>query len=244
MSGYDFPRLKAYSEDNKNHVSLTEEQLNQFEVFSDLLLETNKITNLTAIRTPDEVELKHFIDSLLGVEVIKKYSDGPFSLIDIGCGPGFPGLPLKLVFPKSEFVLVDSIAKKTNFVQKVIDELDLKQIQVENDRAEFLARTQYREKFDFCTARAVADLAVLLEYCLPFVKLGGYCVLYKSGEYQNELDGAQKAMETLGGALEEVVEMALPFSDASRSMIVIKKVSETPDKYPRKAGKPEKSPIK
>lgn len=244
MDTYQFEKLKAFSENNEYHVTLNDEQLEQFRLLCSFLLERNLDVNLTAIKTPEEVELKHFIDSLTAVDLIKKHSDGNrFSLIDIGCGAGFPGLPLKIEFPNAEFVLVDSISKKTNFVKEAVDLLKLDKIVVENERAEFLARTAYREKFDFCTARAVADMSVLLEFCMPFVKEGGYCIFFKSAEYQNELDSAKTALEILGGEVREVEEFVLPFSTASRSLIAIKKLFPTPDKYPRRAGKIEKDPL-
>lgn len=244
MEQYEFQKLKAYTENKENHVTLNRKQMEQFSALCSLLIEGNKKVNLTAITKPEEIEVKHFIDSLTAVNIIKRHSDGGrFSLIDIGCGAGFPGLPLKIAFPDADFVLVDSVAKKTDFVKEAVQQLSLEKITVEKERAEYLARTQYRESFDFCTARAVAEMSVLLEYCLPFVKVGGYCVFYKSGEYQNELEAAGGALGILGGELREVEEFTLPYSTARRSLIAVKKLAETPDKYPRKAGRPEKSPL-
>jgi len=244
MEMYKLEKLRAFAADKKSHVRLDETQLKQFELLCSLLIEANKTTNLTAITDPEEIEVKHFIDSLMAVNLIKRHSDGEhFSLIDIGCGAGFPGLPLKILFPQAEFVLVDSITKKTDFVKYAIKELHLEKIVVETDRAEFLARTQYRESFAFCTARAVADIPVLLEYCMPFLKIEGYCIFYKSGEYQDELASAANAMNVLGGEQREIEEFTLPYSTASRSLIAVKKLVETPGKYPRKAGKPSKNPL-
>lgn len=244
MSNRKFEKLKAYSDNKENHVVLSSADMEKFEIFSDMLLEKNKNVNLTAIENQSDIEIKHFIDSLTATDLIKDRSDGErFSLIDIGCGAGFPGIPLKIVFPEADFVLVDSVSKKTAFVEEAVKKLKLDKIVVENERAEVLAKTQYRESFDFCTARAVSNIAVLLEYMLPFLKIGGYCILYKSGRYADELEAAKNALDVLGGEIDTIDEFILPYSTAERSLIVIKKVGKTPDKYPRKAGKPEKSPL-
>lgn len=237
-------KLTAYSEDKTNHVIIGEKEKEQFEKLCSFLIEKNQDINLTAITDPAEIETKHFIDSLTAVDIIKKYSDGErFSLIDIGCGAGFPGLPLKIMFPDADFVLVDSVAKKTGFIDEVIYKLGLSRIVTETERAEQLARTQYRGSFDFCTARAVSNISTLLEYCLPFLKIGGHCVLYKSGEYEQEMESATNALEVLGGTIDEIKEFKLPYTNADRSLIVIKKIIETPEKYPRRTGKPEKNPL-
>ena len=241
---YNFEKLRVFSENNLNHAYLSDNQIDQFKELCSLLIEKNKVVNLTAITEPAEIERKHFIDSLMGVNIIKKYANSEeISLIDIGCGAGFPGIPLKIAMPDALFVLTDSISKKIDFVKEVIEVLNLTKISAEAERAEFLARTEYREVFDFAVSRAVAEMPVLLEYCLPFVKVGGHCILYKSSEYQEELSRAEKAIEILGGKVEEVNEFTLPFSTDKRSLIIIKKIKETPAKYPRRVGKAAKSPI-
>lgn len=244
MEKYDFRRLREFAENTENHVKIGQKEAEQFEMLYSLLVEQNQIHNLTSIVDPREVETKHFIDSLMAASDIKKRCPKEeFSLIDIGCGAGFPGLPLKIVFPEAEFVLVDSVGKKVDFVNKTAEGLGLQDIVAMAERAEVLARTEYREKFDFCTARAVANLPVLIEYCLPFVKVGGYAILFKSGDYQEELVLAQNAIKMLGGGESEVREFTLPYTLLKRSLIIIKKESPTPEKYPRRIGKAAKSPL-
>jgi len=241
---YNFDKLAAFAKNKEHHANIDLDKFEKFKKFYDLLVEKNSETNLTNIVLLEEVETKHFIDSLVSIDLIKKYTDGiNFSLIDIGCGAGFPGIPLKIYFDKAEFVLVDSIAKKIEFVNESIEVLELQNITTETERAEFLARTQYREHFDICTARAVASAPVLLEYCLPFLSLGGHCILYKSGSYEEEMDSAALALDILGGQVKEILEFTLPFTNAQRSLIVIEKIKATPDKYPRRPGKASKSPI-
>ena len=244
MNNYNFKRLQEFASNPDNCVQMGEDEQKKFELLCSLLLEKNKMYNLTSITDPKEVETKHFIDSLMAVPDIKKLSSGTsFSLIDIGCGAGFPGLPLKIVFPEAEFVMVDSVGKKVEFVSETAKALGLEKLSAESERAEVLARTKYRENFDFVTARAVANLPVLLEYCLPFLKVGGHAILFKSGEYQEELLLAQKAIETLGGGETQVREFELPYTMAKRSLIIIKKERPTPEKYPRRVGKASKSPL-
>ncbi len=241
---YSFEKLISYAQKKEKHANLDADKLEKFKKLCSLLTEQNRKKNLTAITEPEEIEVKHFIDSLEAIDLIKKYTDGrTFSLIDIGCGAGFPGLPLKIYFEDAEFVLVDSVAKKIEFVNEAIEELGLKNIATETERAEYLGHTQYREHFDICTSRAVAQMPVLLEYCLPFLTTGGHCLFYKSGTYENELDSARKALEVLGGEVKEVLEFNLPLDNAARSLIVIEKTKATPEKYPRRPGKASKSPI-
>lgn len=244
MNGYDFNRLREFADNPENCVQIGQKETEQFEMLCSMLIETNKTHNLTSIVDPKEVETKHFIDSLMAASDIKKRcASDEFSLIDVGCGAGFPGLPLKIVFPEAEFVMIDSVGKKIDFVNAAAKELGLQNIIAMAERAEVLARTEYREKFDFCTARAVANLPVLIEYCLPFVKVGGYAILFKSGEYQEELVLAQNAIKTIGGGEPEVREFNLPYTLVKRSLIIIKKEMPTPEKYPRRTGKAAKSPL-
>ena len=235
----NFKRLKEFSD--KNNIGLTDEQIHGLEEFAEILIEKNKVMNLTAITDPDEVEIKHMVDSLEGVNLIKELGPVDFKLLDVGCGAGFPGIPLSIAFPQNDITLLDSLNKRINFVNDTLDQLGLSAAHGIAARAEDFKE---REKFDFCTSRAVARMNVLLEYSLPFVKIGGHCLLYKSGEYKEELKEASKALAELGGEFVKAECVELPYGGGSRTIVVIKKVSSTPDKYPRRAGKPTKSPIK
>ena len=238
----DLSRLEAFARENK--IELSDSQAAQFARFGEMVLETNKQMNLTAITDESEMEAKHFIDSLESAPYIKELAGDDFSLVDLGTGAGFPGIPLKIAFPEAQFVLLDSLNKRIEFVNQVISELGLANTRAIAARAEEFARTEYRESFDFCVSRAVANMSVLLEYCLPLVKLGGYCILYKSGDFRSELDEAAAAINVLGGEEADIKTFSLPDSEISRSLIFIKKIKATPDKYPRRPGKPSKSPIK
>ena len=240
-------RVKSYCE--HNNIPVSEKQLSQMDQYCSFLAEKNQMMNLTAITDPDEMEVKHLIDSLSGLPVItglweKEAHEGhSFSLIDIGCGAGLPGIPLKIMLPEAEFVLLDSLHKRIGFVKETADRIGLSNIECVAARAEEFADNDHRESFDFCISRAVAETNVLLEYCLPFVKVGGYCVLYKSDNCDEEIQKAENAMNILGGRLTEIRTFSLPENAGGRSLVVIKKVSETPLKYPRRPGKPSKSPL-
>jgi len=244
-----FNKLREFAENNR--IPFDEKMQEQFCCFCNFLLEENQKLNLTTIVEPSEVEIKHFIDSIYSYQTLKELSKQnvsreTFSLIDIGTGAGFPGIPLKIVFPEEEFVLADSLNKRINFLNSAIEKLDLKNIRAVAGRAEDLGKpgSEFRERFDFCVSRAVAAMPVLVEYSLPFVKKGGCAVLYKSGEFEEELKESQKAIEILGGELEAVKQFILPNTDAGRSLIIIRKKAAAPDKYPRRSGKPSKSPLK
>ena len=245
-----FEKLSQFAE--KNNLVLSAEDLEKFSQFCSTLIAENKVMNLTAIDDPDEIEIKHFIDSLEAATAINRLwnenqgLEETFRLVDVGTGAGFPGIPLKIYFKNAHFTLLDSLNKRILFLNKVINQLQLENIEAVSSRAEDFAKvgSVSRETFDFCVSRAVADMSVLLEYCLPMVTVGGYCILYKSGDFQEELENAEKAMEVLGGELAGIEEFTLPETDAGRSLILIKKIKATPDKYPRRSGKPSKSPIK
>ncbi len=245
-----FEKLSQFAE--SNNIRLSAEDLEKFSQFCSTLIAENKVMNLTAIDDPDEIEIKHFIDSLEAATVINRLwkemgkESENFRLVDVGTGAGFPGIPLKIYFKKAHFALLDSLNKRILFLNKVIDQLKLENIETVSERAEDFAKTGSvsRETFDFCVSRAVADMSVLLEYCLPMVKVGGFCILYKSGDFKEELENAQKAMDVLGGELAGIEEFVLPETDAGRCLILIRKIKATPDKYPRRSGKPSKSPIK
>lgn len=224
----------------KLDLELTERQAIQFFHYYELLIEKNKVINLTAIVDFDEVVLKHFVDSLMVHQIL--IPEG--RLIDVGTGAGFPGIPLKIVYPDLEIVLLDSLNKRVQFLNEVIQKLELKKIQTIHERAENLAkRNDFREQFDLCVSRAVANLSTLSEYCIPFVRQEGCFIAYKSGKIQEELESGRKVINILGGVIEEQKEVSLPDTDIFRCILKIRKIKETPKKYPRKAGVPAKEPL-
>ncbi len=221
---------------------LTETQINQFEKYYDMLIQWNEKMNLTSITEEKEVIIKHFLDSIAIHKVMDLNNCN--QVIDLGTGAGFPGIPLKIVYPHIKLTLADSLNKRIQFLTAVMDELDLVDIQCVHGRAEDLGSTDlYREQYDLCVSRAVADLSILSEYCIPFVRHGGYFIAYKAKHSHEELEGSKKAIETLGGYQEGVTRVKIPQSDIERAFVVIKKEGVTPNKYPRKAGKPKKSPL-
>lgn len=223
------------------HISLTDTQKEHFIRYYELLIEWNKEVNLTNITKPEEVIDKHFIDSLSIVKVIDLKDQ---KLIDIGTGAGFPGIPIKIVFPEMQIVLLDSLQKRVTFLETVIHELGLEDIKAVHGRAEDLAKTlEYREIFDICVSRAVANLAVLSEFCIPFVREGGDFISYKAETASEEIEEAKKAIDLLGGKYEKTVSMKLPFTEYGRNLILIHKCDTTNSKYPRKAGIPIKRPL-
>lgn len=218
----------------------SELQLKQFNRYYEMLIETNKVMNLTAITEPEDVAVKHMIDSLLAYD---KDMAGK-TLADIGTGAGFPGVPLKIYCPELKVVLIDSLGKRLNFLQQVIDALELKEIRCEHSRAEDAGRNkQHREKYDFVTARAVARLSVLSEYCLPLVKKGGQFIALKGSKYAEEITEGTEAVKILGGKIVSAEPVKLPGLDDGRAIIKINKIKTTPAQYPRKAGTPEKQPL-
>ena len=224
-------------------ILLTDKQKKQFDQFYELLVEWNKVMNLTGITDYEEVNEKHFLDSLSLVKAID--INTVETVIDIGTGAGFPGIPLKIAFPHLKIVLLDSLKKRINFLNHVIDELGLEDIETIHGRAEdFAKKDTHREQFDLCVSRAVANLATLSEYCLPYVKVGGFFIPYKSGEIDDEVNQSRQAIHLLGGKIEEIVKFQLPGTEIGRSFVKIKKTNNTPRKYPRKAGLPAKEPLK
>ena len=227
-------------------ITLSGEQKQQFLTYYEYLVEKNKVMNLTAITEYEEVITKHFLDSLAVVKTscFKPEKLAGKRLIDIGTGAGFPGIPLKIAFPELEILLLDSLNKRINFLNEVTEMLGLTKINTVHGRAEDYAKQKgYRESFDFCVSRAVANLSTLSEYCIPFVKPGGCFISYKSGSVDQELIQAEKAVKILGGQREEVVRFSLADTDMDRSFVVIHKAKPTPKKYPRKAGLPSKEPL-
>ena len=227
---------------NELGITLTDKQRQQFDKFYELLVEWNKVMNLTGITDYEEVNEKHFVDSLSIVKAIDMESVE--SVIDVGTGAGFPGIPLKIAFPHLKVVLLDSLNKRINFLNEVIAQLGLTDIKTIHGRAEDYAKqAEYRENFDLCVSRAVANLSTLSEYCLPYVSMNGMFVPYKSGEIDEELENSKKAVKILGGKIENVVKFQLPGTDIGRSFVKVRKIANTNKKYPRKAGLPAKEPM-
>lgn len=225
------------------NITLSDIQVEQFMTYYELLVEWNGFMNLTAITEYEEILKKHFVDSLSLVKVCDLTKE--ISLIDIGTGAGFPGIPLKIAFPNLKITLLDSLQKRIQFLNAVIEKLALTDIDAVHGRAEDFAKPgSLREQYDICVSRAVANLTTLSEYCIPFVKRGGVFVSYKSEKLIEEKQEAENAISILGGCVEKQIQFTLPDSDICRSLFVIKKIKESPKKYPRKAGLPAKEPLK
>lgn len=224
-------------------IQINEIQRKQFDDFYQLLVEWNKVMNLTGITEYGEVVEKHFVDSLSLVEVLDL--ENVNHVIDVGTGAGFPGIPLKIAFPHLRITLLDSLNKRIKFLDTVIKELGLKDIHTIHGREEDYARqAEYREKYDLCVSRAVANLATLSEYCLPYIRVGGIFISYKSGDIDKEISESGKAVRILGGELEDIYRFQLPGTDIGRSFVKINKIKSTGKKFPRKAGLPSKEPLK
>jgi len=224
------------------NLTLDDKQINQLDLFYEMLVEKNKVMNLTAITEFDEVIVKHFADSL---SIGKVMPSNINTVCDLGTGAGFPGIPMAIAYPNIQFTLIDSLNKRIKFLQEVVDELGLKNVTLIHARAEEAGRNKlYREKFDLVVSRAVANISTLSEYCLPLVKLNGYFISFKSGDIKEEVSLSGSAIQKLGGSMEEPVYFSLPGTDISRSFIIIDKKKSTPKAYPRKAGTPSKEPLK
>jgi len=243
-------QLRTYAKEL--NIELSDLQLAQFRKYYDLLLEWNSFMNLTSITEYDEVLKKHFIDSIslikaADTDLIREalLKGAEVSLLDVGCGAGFPSIPLKIAFPNLKVTMLDSLNKRIKFLNEVIGALELENIEALHGRAEDFAKPGLlREKFDICVSRAVANLSTLSEYCIPYVKKDGVFVAYKSEEFKKERENAGKAISVLGGEIEEVYEYTLPCTEFFRCLCVVRKKKNTPSKYPRKAGLPGKEPLK
>lgn len=223
-------------------LKLTPRQVSAFEIYEHELLEWNEMFNLTAIRDPEGVRTKHFLDSLTCL--IEMRDSPPNRLIDIGSGAGFPGIPLKIVMPNLRLTLVESVSKKANFCSHIIDVLDLEHVEVLSNRAEEIGQiSKHREAYDWAVARAVASLPILVEYLLPLVKIGGNVLAQKGESGPLEAHSAEKACQILGGRLKKITPVNIPGVAEQRFLIVIQKVAATPPRYPRRVGIPSKSPL-
>lgn len=225
------------------NIFLSTKQMQQLQQYFQLLVQTNKVMNLTNITEQSAVYVKHFYDSITPLFYDRQLLHS-VCLADIGTGAGFPGLVLKIVNPQLQLTLVDSLNKRLNFLQQVVDQLQLSSVQLVHARAEqFGQMIQYREQFDYVTARAVASFPVLLELCLPAVKLGGYFIAFKGSQATTEVAASQVALEKLGGQIEHVEKLMLPQQAGERQLLFIKKIKETPAKFPRKPGTPTRQPL-
>ena len=222
------------------NIELSDLQLEQFYNYMNILIEWNKFMNLTGITEPEEVITKHFIDSLTVLDKIDKNA----SIIDVGTGAGFPGIPIKIAFPETKVVLLDSLNKRIKFLNEVIEKLELNNIETIHGRAEEYGRNKnHREKYDIAIARAVAPLNILLEYLIPFAKVNGKCLCMKGSSSEEEIINSKNAIKILGGEIVKTEDFYIPNTDIKRRIVQVNKVKETNNKYPRKAGTPSKEPL-
>ena len=245
MEFFEFKNKINESFENYIGIELSEKQCQDFFDFMNLLVEKNKVMNLTAITDPDEIIIRHFVDSSI---LIKFYGKDFFvgkMLIDVGTGAGFPGIPLAIVCPKAKFVLSDTLGKRIDFLREVLDKLKLDNVELIKARAEDLGKDiKFREKFDHCVSRAVSNIAVLAEYTLPLIKVGGTDILFKMDDCHSELKEGDKSISTLGGMFHVKHSYDLIKGEPKRCILEIEKVKPTPKQFPRKAGTPSKEPIK
>ena len=229
----------------KMGINLYKEQIKKFSRFLELLVQWNQKINLTSLKTPREIIIKHFLDSISCVKVINKYSDTEgINIIDVGAGAGFPGMPIKIICPSIRLSLLEARKKKAVFLEKIIGEMNFQQVEILNGRAETFGKSEvYRERYDIAISRAVARLNVLSEYCLPLVRVGGLFVAQKGRSYKKETEKSLKTVQVLGGELIGVENVLIPFINQERYLLVIKKIKDTPSEYPRKVGLPQKRPL-
>lgn len=236
--------IKLSAELSEISLQLSEAQIEMFYQYYELLIKWNKVMNLTAITEPDDVITKHFVDSLSLNKAVEDLSDCCYHIIDVGTGAGFPGIPLKIAYPNLKITLLDSLNKRVKFLNEVIEHIHLSGIGAVHGRAEDYGKDKkYREQYDYCVSRAVANLSTLSEYCLPFVKVNGYFIPYKSGKIEEEVNSARMAVHMLGGQIENICAFSLSNGDVDRSLVKIKKIREIGKQYPRKAGLPAKEPL-
>lgn len=246
LSNNEFLRILTSALEEVN-ISYDDDIINKFEVYKNLLIEWNEKVNLTSITDDEGIAIKHFVDSVI---CLKHFDFKNKTMIDVGTGAGFPAIPIKVMEPSVNITLLDSLNKRINFLGEVCSKLNLTNFSLEHGRAEDYCissgklKSEFREKYDIAIARAVANLSALLEYCLPFVKVGGYFICLKGPDVEEEVKESKKALETLGGQVENIIKIQLPLTDIVHSIILIRKFRQTPTLYPRKAGTPTKNPIK
>ena len=222
-------------------INLNDTQLDKFQKYYEILIERNKVMNLTAITEVNDVVTKHFVDS---ISLINYFDLNNKKIIDVGTGAGFPGIPLAIILENTEFTLMDSLNKRINFLNDVIELCELNNVTTIHSRAEDLGRNvEYREKFDICVSRAVANLSTLLEYCIPFVKVGGSFISYKSGDVDEEIVASKSSQDKLSCIIDKKISFTLNGTDMSRSFVKFDKKGILSKKYPRQAGKPKKEPL-
>jgi len=226
-------------------IDLHKDQIKKFSRYLELLVQWNQKINLTSLKTPREIIIKHFLDSISCIKIINKYIDTEgISVIDVGAGAGFPGMPIKIICPSIRLSLLEARKKKTIFLQKLTEEMNFQQVKILNGRAETFGKSiDYREKYDIAVSRAVAHLSVLSEYCIPLVRMGGLFIAQKGRSYKEETEKSLKTIRFLGGELIGVENIRIPFINQERYLLVIKKIKDTPSKYPRKEGLPQKRPL-
>ena len=236
--------LQSAINEMKIPLSLNDEQKNSFYIFYKDLVEKNEVMNLTSITEEKDVILKHYADSVALALAVPNLIGQKLKVLDLGTGAGFPGIPLAIAYPEMELTLADSLNKRILFIKEETGKLGLKNINAIHGRAEDLARNlDFREKFDLCVSRAVANLSTLAEYCIPFIHINGFFIPYKSGNVEEEIGRSGKALQVLKGTIEKICHYSLPEDAGERTLIVIRKEEQTPKKYPRKAGLPSKEPI-
>lgn len=226
-------------------INLNEGQIKKFSRYLDLLVQWNQKINLTSLKTPQEIIIKHFLDSISCIKVINKYIDSEgVNVIDVGAGAGFPGIPIKIICSSVRLSLLEARKKKTIFLEKVTEEMNFQQVKILNGRAETFGKgADHRERYDIAISRAVAHLNVLSEYCLPLVRVGGLFVAQKGRSYKKETEKSFKTIQVLGGEIIGAEKVRIPFINQERYLLVIRKIKETPSKYPRKEGLPQKRPL-
>lgn len=229
----------------EQNIQVTDDQLGQFDAYFKLLVRTNEHVNLTTITEKSEVYLKHFYDSITPAFFVSQIREQPVSLCDVGAGAGFPSIPLKILFPQLKITIVDSLNKRINFLTELVQQLNLKDVTLVHARAEQFGnkKSVSRQSFDIVTARAVARLGVLSELCLPLVRVGGQMIAMKAAKADDELEDAKQAISLLGGQVKNDFDFSLPILDEKRHIIIIEKIKDTPKKYPRKPGTPNREPL-
>lgn len=244
MNGkFNYDLTKLYNGLDSLGIEYNDNKINQLITFYEMVVEKNKVMNLTGITEFDEFVYKHFLDSLILEKAFPQIKNN-ISVIDVGTGAGFPGIPLAIIYDNAEFTLIDSLNKRVNFLNEVITALSIENVNAVAGRAEELGKnSSYREQYDLCVTRAVAEINLLSEYTLPFVKVGGKCIPYKSLQINDEIENGSKAISILGGEIDRVVEIDINGTDLYRNLLLINKIESTPSKYPRRPGIPKKKPL-